>query len=133
MVAAVNTAPLFALQHSPLIFDNTLAAGILVMAALIALAVPFRVVMAWIFNRTGSLFLVGLAHACGNAVVTSTAVGDALVPALYGRNLGPIHLFAFAAIGIAVAILTRGRLGTDNSVRIDAPAPDPFKAVRHGA
>jgi membrane protease YdiL (CAAX protease family) len=133
MVAAVLTAPLFALQHSPLIFDNTLVAGVLVMAALIALAVPFRVVMAWIFNRTGSLFLVGLAHACGNAVVTSTAVGDALVPALYGRNLGPIHLFAFALIGIVVAVLTRGRLGIDNSIRTTAPASGLFREARHGA
>lgn len=133
MVAAVLTAPLFALQHSPLIFDNTLVGGVMVMTALIALAVPFRIVMAWIYNRTGSLFVVGLAHACGNAVVTSTAIGDAVVPALYGRNLGPIHLFAFAIIGIVVAVATRGRLGLDESNQCTAPAAGCSQALRHGA
>jgi membrane protease YdiL (CAAX protease family) len=133
MVAAFLTAPLFALQHIPLILDNSLLGGVLVMVALVALAVPFRVVMAWIFNRTGSLFLVGLAHACGNAVVTSTVVGDALVHALYGRNLGPVHLFAFALIGVAVAVATRGRLGLDNKVRTAALGSASLKMVGRGA
>ena len=53
------------------------------MSALIVLAVPFRMVMAWVLNRTGSLFLVGLAHAAGNAVATSTVLGHALIPELY--------------------------------------------------
>jgi membrane protease YdiL (CAAX protease family) len=133
MVAAFLTAPLFALQHIPLILDNSLLGGVLVMVALVALAVPFRIVMAWIFNRTGSLFLVGLAHACGNAVVTSTVVGDALVPALYGRNLGPVHLFAFALIGVAVAVATRGRLGLDNKVRTAALGSASLEMVGRGA
>jgi membrane protease YdiL (CAAX protease family) len=63
------------------------------MSALIVLAVPFRMVMAWVLNRTGSLFLVGLAHAAGNAVATSTVLVHALIPEPYGRNLGPVHLF----------------------------------------
>jgi membrane protease YdiL (CAAX protease family) len=87
------------------------------MLALVVLAVPFRMVMGWILNRTGSLFLVGLAHACGNAVVTGTLVGDALVPDLFGRSLGPVHLFAFAVIGVVVAVATKGRLGLDESAR----------------
>src|SRR5919107_975750 len=111
MVAALLTAPLFALQHTPLLVGNSLLGGSVVMVALVVLAVPFRAVMAWICNRTGSLFLVGLAHACGNAVVTSTLLGDAFLPALYGRNLGPVHLFSFAVIGAAVVAVTRGRLG----------------------
>jgi membrane protease YdiL (CAAX protease family) len=118
MVAAVATAPLFALQHSPLVFDdNSVVVGAVVMLVLVALAVPFRMVMGWILNRTGSLFLVGLAHACGNAVVTGTLVGDALIPDLYGQGLGPVHLFAFAVIGVVVAVATKGRLGLDESAR----------------
>jgi membrane protease YdiL (CAAX protease family) len=130
-VAALLTAPLFALQHSALLFDNTLAGGAVIMAVLVVLAVPFRIVMAWVYNRTGSLFLVGLAHAAGNAVVTSTVVGDALVPGLYGRNLGPVHLFAFAFIGIVVTLATRGRLGAEGSVGRTTPVER--EAVRHGA
>jgi membrane protease YdiL (CAAX protease family) len=113
VLAALATAPLFALQHSPLVFGgNSVAGGAVVMLALVGLAVPFRMVMGWILNRTGSLFLVGVAHACGNAVVTGTVVGDALVPDLFGRNVGPVHLFAFAAIGVVVAVATRARWGS---------------------
>jgi membrane protease YdiL (CAAX protease family) len=120
MRVAFLTAPLFALQHSPLVLDAG-AGGLLVLLALVVLAVPFRMVMSWIFNSTRSLLLVGLAHACGNAVVTSTVLGDALVPALYGRGLGPVHLFAYALIGLLVGVATRGRLGLKGSGRT-APA-----------
>jgi membrane protease YdiL (CAAX protease family) len=129
MVAAVLTAPLFALQHSPLVFDSG-PEGAIVMAALILLAVPFRMVMSWIFTRTGSLFLVGLGHACGNAVVTSTVLGDALVPTLYGRNHGPLHLFAFAVMGLGVAIATRGRLGCADAVETAPPVHGPAVGPR---
>jgi membrane protease YdiL (CAAX protease family) len=130
MAAALLTAPLFALQHTPLVFGDSVVGGALIMAILVILAIPFRMVMAWIFNCTGSLFLVGLAHACGNAAVTSTVAGDALIPALYGRNLGPLHLFTFAVIGIGVAVGTRGRLGLVG-VRTAAPGSEPApEAVR---
>ncbi len=130
MVAALMTAPLFALQHMPLVMSNSLVGGVVVMAALVILAVPFRAVMGWISNRTGSLFLVGLTHACGNAVVTGTVVGHALLPALWGRNLGPVHLFSFAVIGVVVVVATRGRLGLrDGAESVDLTR----KVVRHGS
>jgi hypothetical protein len=44
-------------------------------------------------------------------------VGDALAPDLFGRSLGPVHLFAFAVIGVVVAVATKGRLGLDESAR----------------
>jgi membrane protease YdiL (CAAX protease family) len=131
MIAALLTAPLFALQHSPLVFDSG-PGGAVVMAALVLLAVPFRMVMSWTYNRTGSLFLVGLAHACGNAVVTGTVLGDALVPTLYGRNAGPLHLFAFAVIGLGVALATRGRLGVEHTVGT-APRVTRSARSRHAA
>jgi hypothetical protein len=90
--------------------------------------------MAWISNRTGSLFLVGLAHACGNALVTSTVVGDAFLPALYGRNLGPVHLFAFAVVGVVVVVATRGRVGL--AVRAGPVTPNTAttrEVARHGS
>lgn len=127
MVAALVTAPFFALQHSPLVFAGSLTGDAIVMGALIVLAVPFRMVMAWAFNRTGSLFLVGLAHAAGNAVVTSTVLGHALVPELYGRNLGPVHLFGFAIIGTLVAVATGRRLGLDA-----APPPPATNGLAEG-
>jgi len=131
MRVALLTAPLFALQHSPLVLDGG-AGGLVVLLALVVLAVPFRMVMSWVFNSTGSLLLVGLAHACGNAVVTSTVLGDALVPALYGRGLGPVHLFAFAVIGLVVGVATRGRLGLDDSVRTAPNDIGSSKGAGHG-
>ena len=127
MIAALLTAPLFALQHSPLVFNGSLAGSAVVMSALIVLALPFRMVMAWVFNRTGSLLLVGLAHAAGNAVVTSTVLGPALVPALYGRNFGPVHLFGFAILGIVVVMMTGRRLGLDT-----APPPAATRGLAEG-
>jgi len=134
MVAALLTAPLFALQHTPLLVGNSLLGGSVVMVALVLLAVPFRAVMGWIFNRTGSLFLVGLAHACGNAVVTGTLLGDAFLPALYGRNLGPVHLFSFAVIGVVVVATTRGRLGlTGGGESVAVPVDIEREVARHGS
>jgi membrane protease YdiL (CAAX protease family) len=135
LLAALATAPLFALQHSPLVFgDNSVAGGAVVMLALVGLAVPFRMVMGWVFNRTGSLFLVGLAHACGNAVVTGTVVGDALVQDLFGRSLGPVHLFAFTAIGVVVAVVTKARLGLDEGApTAGALSGRAAGTARHGA
>jgi uncharacterized protein len=137
MVVALLTAPLFALQHTPLVLmGNSLLGAAVVMTALVVLAVPFRSVMGWIFNRTGSLFLVGLAHACGNAVVTSTVVGDAFLPDLYGRNLGPVHLFSFAVIGVAVVAATHGRLGLSGGEKPVAAAVEfdtTREVARHGS
>ncbi len=131
MTVALLTAPLFALQHSPLVLDAG-AGGLVVLLALVVLAVPFRMVMSWVFNSTGSLLLVGLAHACGNAVVTSTVLGGALVPALYGRGLGPVHLFAFAVLGLVVAVATCGRLGLECSDRTARPVDGPRGGAGHG-
>jgi hypothetical protein len=115
MAAALLTAPLFALQHTPLVFGDSVVGGALIMAILVILAIPFRMVMAWIFNCTGSLFLVGLAHACGHAAVTSTVAGDALIPSSLRAQPRASASFTFAVIGIGVAVGTRGRLASSAS------------------
>ena len=73
MTVALMTAPLFALQHSPLVLD----AGA-------------------------------------------------------GGLLGPVHLFAFAVIGLVVAVGTRGRLGLDSSVRTARPVAGLRAGAGHG-
>lgn len=117
--AALLVAPLFALQHAALIAGNAPLTAAVVMAALVALAVPYRATMGWLYNRTGSLLLVGSAHAFGNATVTGTIAGAAFVPTLDENASGPLHLFAFALVGGAVCLATRGRLGGAR------PAPQP--------
>jgi membrane protease YdiL (CAAX protease family) len=113
--AALITGPLFAVQHVALVYGGGMTAVIL-MAVLIVFTVPFRMVMAWAYNRTGSLFLVGVLHAVGNGVAAGAGFGSGagLVPRLYpdgGLVAGLIHLIAFAVISLIVLITTRGRLG----------------------
>ncbi|WP_026550320.1 CPBP family intramembrane glutamic endopeptidase [Arthrobacter sp. Br18] len=108
--AALLTAPLFALQHVSLVAGNAAAVVILILVAV--LAVPFRAATGWLYHRTGSIFLVGLFHAAGNAVAVGGGFGDGMLPLLYpGIDIGPMHLLASAAVGVVVLILTRGRLG----------------------
>jgi membrane protease YdiL (CAAX protease family) len=113
-LAAVVTAVLFALQHLPLFIENGLvnAAGLVFLAAFIVIAIPFRALVAWMYNRTGSLFLVGLLHAIGDATTNgSFAVG--FPPRLYDNadGIGFLHMLALALIGVVVISATRARLG----------------------
>ena len=109
--AVLATGPAFALQHLALVADNSVGAALVVTAALMLLALPYRAAMGWLFNRTNSLLLVGVAHASGDAVAAGSPLGDGFLPALYDRNVGPLHLFAFAVLGGVVWVGTRGRLG----------------------
>ena len=88
------------------------------MGLLILVAVPFRFLTGWAYNRTASLFLVGLVHAMGNAVAGGSGFGAGVLPRLYpdqGMLVGLAHLVAFALIGLVVLAATRGRLGLRDS------------------
>jgi membrane protease YdiL (CAAX protease family) len=132
--AALLTAPLFGLYHISLVALAG-ARGALTIGILILLAVPFRIVMGWAFNRTGSLFMVGLLHAVGNGMALGAGFGfgTGVIPALYpdAALAGFIHLLSFVIIGIAVLVTTRGRAGLHAQVpcpsdRAQAePAPSP--------
>jgi membrane protease YdiL (CAAX protease family) len=113
LLAAVVTAVLFALQHLPLFVENGLvnAAGLVFLAAFIVVAIPFRALTGWMYNRTGSLFLVGLLHAVGDAT-TNGSFADGFLPRLYeNADVGFFHMFALALIGVLVIATTRARLG----------------------
>ncbi len=111
--AALLTAPLFALQHVSLAAGGSLAVTVLIMLLFTALSIPFRLVNGWAYNRTGSLFLVGLMHAAGNAAATGSGFQDGFLAHAYpGSGLAlTAHHLAFAALGLLVAVATRGRLG----------------------
>ena len=84
------------------------------MGLLILVTIPFRFLTGWAYNRTGSLFLVGLVHGMGNAVAGGSGFGAGMLPRLYpdqGMVVGLLHLVAFALIGLVVLVATRGRLG----------------------
>jgi membrane protease YdiL (CAAX protease family) len=113
MRAAALTAPLFALQHVALVVGQPLVIGVGLMVFLALVAVPGRAVMAWTYNGSGSLFVVGLVHAAGNAAAGSSGFADGFLPRLYpdADFVGLMHLLAFAVIGLVVIVATRGRLG----------------------
>jgi uncharacterized protein len=112
MRAALLVGPLFALQHVSLVVGGGVT-GLLLLGMLVVLAIPFRAVMAWVANRTGSLFAVGLVHAAGNAVAGGSGFGAGFLPRLYpdAGFVGLLHLLAFAIIGLVLIAATRGRLG----------------------
>jgi membrane protease YdiL (CAAX protease family) len=112
-VAAAITAPLFALQHVSLVVGNSVLVGVLLLTFLAVVALPFRCLNAWTFNRTSSLFLVGLLHAAADAVAPGSGFGGGMLSRLYPDNgvVGITHLLATAGIGLLVLAATRGRLG----------------------
>lgn len=112
MRAALIVGPLFALQHISLVVGQG-TTGLLLLGVLAVLAIPFRALTAWIYNRTGSLFVVGLVHAAGNATAGGSGFGAGFLPRLYpdAGSVGLMHLLAFAVIGIVLMVATRGRLG----------------------
>jgi membrane protease YdiL (CAAX protease family) len=111
--AALATGPLFALQHASLAYGNGWLGGTAVLLFITATAIPFRFLQGWVANRTGSLFVVGLVHAAGNASADGSGlVGSGFLPRLYPEDtVGPVHLLASAALGLVVLVVTRAGLG----------------------
>jgi uncharacterized protein len=112
-VAALLTGLLFALQHVSGVVENGLVGGAVLLVALTVLVIPFRFLTGWIYNRTDSLFLVGLVHGMGNAVAGGSGFDTGLLAFLYpGQPIATMaHLLTFFVIGLVVLIATRRRLG----------------------
>ena len=132
-VAALLTGPLFALQHVSGVVSNGLVGGAMLLAVLTVLVIPFRFLTGWIYNRTGSLFLVGLVHGMGNAVAGGSGFDTGLLAYLYpGQPIATMaHLLTFFVIGLVVLVATRRRLGVrtpDPVSSVSAPAsPQPVR------
>ena len=113
LLAALIVAPLFSLQHSALVVSGGLVNGLVLLVILAVLAVPFRFLVGWIYNRTDSLFLVGLVHAIGNALTGGDGFNAGYLANLHpdNSNVTLAHLLAFFVLGLGVVVATRGRLG----------------------
>lgn len=84
-----------------------LTAALVSFGVFLLFAVPFRIVLGWFYNRTGSLIIVALFHAAFNGTGASGIVDPAAVS---------VPALVFAAIPIAIAAgwlmwWTHGRLG----------------------
>ena len=112
--AVLVTTPFFALEHISLVFGGTFSDGVLQLGLLLLVILPTRALLGWVYNRTGSLPLVGLVHASSNAS------GLALVPQLFHQIGGGGS--ALLLLGVVVIVATRGRLGWGDSRRTDVVA-----------
>lgn len=113
-MAAIIVAPFFALQHVSLVAGNPLPLVAMVMIGLAVVMIPFRMLTGWMWNRTGSLLLLGFLHAAGNAVASGSGFDGGLLRKLYPDDVmtaGMLHMLAYAIVGIAVLLATRARLG----------------------
>jgi uncharacterized protein len=70
------------------------------LTVLVAVSIAFQFLQGWVHERTGSLLVVGLVHAAGNAAAVGSVLGAGLLPRLYGED-GQSGL-AFALIGLVV-------------------------------
>ncbi len=117
--AALLVGPLFALQHVSLVVGNPPALAVAFMVVFALVAIAFRALQGWVYNSTGSLFVVGLVHAAGNAAASGSGFegGGGLLVRLYAEPLvGSMQTLASAALGILVLVATRARLGRPGPV-----------------
>jgi membrane protease YdiL (CAAX protease family) len=129
LLGAAITAPLFALQHLALLVGDGLVSGLALVLLVSVLFVPYRALMGWMYNRTGSLFLVGLLHAAGNAAAAGAGFGASFLRQLYAtEDVGAFHTLAAALLGLALIAATRGQLGYRSERAIPA-APSVEAAV----
>ena len=98
--AAAVTGLLFGLFHLPLyVAQPTPAMVALVTVGLMALAVPFRIVIWWLYRRTGqSVVLVALFHASFNASNADDGLVAVAVPGVMPYVLTGIALTGAAAL-----------------------------------
>lgn len=102
--AVLITTPLFVLEHATLVLPGSvLGGGWSTLLTLLVIAPFVRAALGYVYNRTGSLAMVGLLHAASNAV------GFGLMMRLYG--VGGEGLLPLIAFGLVATIATRGRLG----------------------
>jgi len=99
------------------VFGGTLGQGLTQFALLVLVIIPARALLAWVYNRTGSLALAGLVHAASNAA------GLGLVPTLTHQPGGGGA--ALLVLGVIIIVATRGRLGYPRPT----PNSDPATAA----
>ena len=113
MMAVVLTALFFTFQHITLVIAS--GAWVILLPFFFIASLGFRAVAGWTYNKTvASLFIVGLAHAASNGVTGGSGFGGGgTLRQLYpGEDFVTVfHLVGAIFVGIALMIVTRGRLG----------------------
>ena len=122
LLASIMVAPVFALFHLPALFVSgwimdegyslsQFPAALAQVGVLAVFAVFFRVLIMWLYNRTGrSVLLVGLFHSTFN-MVSGQQVMPELIP---GLNTNLLAAAVVAVLAVLLAVSTRGRLGYES-------------------
>jgi uncharacterized protein len=120
LLASVMVAPFFALIHTPAYFVSGWLGGddvslgrlpsvLLQVGILVVFAVFIRVLIMWLYNRTGrSVLLVGLFHSAFNMTSSTQNITPELVPGPAASLIPGLAVVVFAVLVVA---FTRGRLG----------------------
>ena len=126
LAASIVTTWFQGAMHLPLVF---IAGGVtdgrvpperypFYLIALFVLPVPVRIVLTWLYNRSGwSVPVVGIYHAG-----LGLATGSSFLPAVAPGHDSVWAYAGFAVVAAIVAAVTRGRLGYDHSQRESARA-----------
>ena len=121
-LAAVMTGPVFAVGHISQLVEDSLAATLSLLALMVVICIPFRALLAWQYNRTGSIVLVALVHAAANATAAGSILGTGLLDRLYpGQGHGGVVIPLLAVVGLVVLTATRGRLGLPTIAQTSRP------------
>ena len=125
MRAAVLATLLFTYQHTALLVASGSFTVLLIF--FIVTAFGFRALMGWTYNRTDSLFIVGLVHAASNAATGGSGfLASGLLGTLYESQFATVlHLVAGLIVGLGVVAATRGRLGRPRARTTAPPMRQP--------
>ena len=112
LVASILVAPAFVLQHLPiLLMDAGVGlASLIVVGALVAVSVFFRIVIMWLYNGSGrSVPIAALFHSAYNS---AWGTGDHRFTGelISGPAATLIPIGVVAVVAVTVAVLSRGRL-----------------------
>ncbi len=94
------------------------------LVALFVLPIPVRIVLTWLYNRSGnSLPVVGIYHA-GLGIASGSSFLPVIAP-----TVNPVFVYAgFGVLALVVLVATRGRLGYPRGAEPAAPTGRPLVA-----
>jgi membrane protease YdiL (CAAX protease family) len=121
LVGTLILGLLWALWHLPQFLIPSWAEasggrGFLAIVKFVLIAIAFAIVTTWVFNNTkGSVFLAILVHTSIDAF--SIPMGELFSPSEVANSL----LLSFLVLVVVLVVLTRGRLGYQQSQRDDEP------------
>lgn len=126
LLAAVITGLFFGLVHMPLRIGQPLGELVVGMLVAMILGIGLRLLIGWLYYVSGgSILIAAIVHVTFNATNNGTLL-SAASPGSSAADVIP--WLTIGVLGLAVAILTRGRLGTRDADDVRRYAGAPVEA-----